>query len=144
MNETKNLAVYLAGFNAETYDRADDPSADRDGHVVTATVLKREGQDSSLVPVRVRVGHGVAPATAAALLRKMADLIESNGDILRASPGLALRRNPDGTAQRRRITPDALAAAAEQMDPQMRERYLDMLDRIRDQITDDPRPEDML
>lgn len=144
MSDSKHLAVYLTGFNAETYDRADDPSADSEGHVVTATVLRRETSDPGLVPVRVRVGHGVSPATAATLLRKIADLIERNGDMLSASPGLAIRRMPDGSAQRKRITPQSLLAMANQLDGPEREKLLEMLDQIRDQIVDEPRPEDML
>jgi hypothetical protein len=144
MSDSKHLAVYLAGFNAETYDRADDPSADADGHVVTATVLRRESSDAGLVPVRVRVGHGVSPATASALLRKMADMIERNTDMLRGSPGLALRRMPDGSTQRKRITPEGLLKMAMGMQGEERERLLEMLDQIREQIADDPQPGDML
>lgn len=143
MNE-RQIAVYISGFNAESYDRAGDPAADSDGHVITATVLKREGADHSLVPVRVRIGHGVSARTAATMLRKVADLVERNPDLLSAMPGFAVRRNPDGSAVRRRITPEGLMRAAEQLEGEDRERMLEMIDKIREQITDEPRPEDML
>jgi hypothetical protein len=142
--QARQLAIYLNGFNAETYDRADDPAADAQGHVVTATVLRRPIGDASLVPVRVRVGHGVSPATAAAMLRKMADLIEKNPDLLNAMPGLAVRRTADGGSERRRITPEGLAAFAATLGPDERDRMLEMIERIREQITDDPSPDDML
>jgi hypothetical protein len=144
MSGEKNIAVYLSGFNAETYDRADDPAADADGHVITATVLRRPTDDASMVPVRVRVGHGVASATAAGMLRKMADMIEENPDLLNGLPGFALRRNPDGGADRRRITPEGLLRMAEQLEGEERDRLLEMIDKIRDQITDEPSPGDML
>lgn len=144
MNDDKHIAIYINGFNAESYDRADDPAADPDGHVVTATVLRRPSGDPSLVPVRVRVGHGVSPATAVGMLRKMADLIESNPDLLAAMPGFAVRRTAGGGSERRRITPEGLAAFAEQLDGDERDRLLEMIERIRDQITDEPSPGDML
>lgn len=143
MNE-RQIAVYISGFNAESYDRPGDPAADAEGHVITATVLKREGVDPSLVPVRVRVGHGVSADTAVTMLRKIANLIERNPDLLSAMPGFAVRRAADGSAVRRRITPEGLMKAAEQLEGEDRDRMLEMLDKIRDQITDEPRPEDML
>lgn len=143
MNE-RQIAIYISGFNAESYDRADDPGVDADGHVITATVLRREAVDPSLVPVRVRIGHGVAPETASGMLRKIADMIDSAPELMRAMPGFAVRRNPDGTSTRRRITPEGLIQAASQMEGDERDRMLEMIDKIRDQIIDDPRPEDML
>lgn len=143
MNE-RQIAIYISAFNAESYDRPGDPAADADGHVIGATVLRREAVDASLVPLRLRIGHGVSPDTAVSMLRKIADMIEQNPDVLSAMPGFALRRAPDGSAVRRRITPEGLIKAAEQMDGEDRDRMLEMIDRIRDEITDEPRPEDML
>lgn len=144
MTQDRDIAIYLNGFNAETYDRADDPAADADGHVVSATVLRRPSAGESMVPVRVRIGHGVSGATAAGMLRKMADLIDQNPDLLNAMPGFAVRRTADGGSQRRRITPEGLAAFAASLDGEERDRVLDMIERIRDQITDEPSPDDML
>jgi len=144
MSQDKHIAIYLNGFNAETYDRADDPAADSDGHVISATVLRRPSDDSSMIPVRVRVGHGVSAATAAGMLRKMAAMIDQNPDLLNAMPGFAVRRTADGNSQRRRITPDGLAAFAASLEGEERDRVLDMIERIRDQITDEPSADDML
>jgi len=140
----RQIAVYMSGLNAESYDRADDPAADADGHVISATVLRRKAVDASLVPVRVRVGHGVSAETAASMLRKMADLIENNPEMLSAMPGFAIRRAADGSAIKRRITPEGLMQVAQQLEGDERERLLDMLEQIREEITEEPRPEDML
>lgn len=144
MNQERDIAIFMNGLNAESYDRADDPSADADGHVITATVLRGPRSDGSLVPVRVRIGHGVSGATASSMLRKMAVMIDENPDLLSGMPGLALRRKPGGGAERKRITPEGLRQAAEQLEGEDRDRLLAMIERIRDQITDELRPEDML
>ena len=144
MTDKRDIAIYLSGLNAETYDRADDPSADSEGHVITATVLRNSSSSGSMVPVRVRIDHGVSGATAASMLRKMAAVVEENPDLLSAMPGFALRRRPGGGADRKRITPEGLERMAEQLPGEERDRLLDMIDRIRDQIVDDPSPGDML
>ncbi len=144
MSSDRDIAIYLNGLNAETYDRADDPSADEDGHVVTATVLRGPRGDTSMVPVRVRIGHGVSVTTASGMLRKMADMIDDNPDLLSGMPGFALRRIPGGGAERKRITPEGLEQMADRLEGEDREKLLEMIDRIRDQITEDPSPDDML
>lgn len=138
----RHVAVYFSGINAETFDRAAEPSADEQGHVVTGSILRRSEPDPSLVPVRVRIAHGVAPATASSMLRKIADLIDRAPDYLSAPPGSAIRRMPDGSAVRKRLTPEGLLRAADEMDASERRRLIDMMDEIRMQITDDPPPED--
>ena len=59
MNETKQTAVYFAGINAETFDRPDEPTADADGHIINATILRREEAVHSLIPA---VRRGVRTA----------------------------------------------------------------------------------
>ena len=70
--DTNYLAAYLSGMNASTFDREDDPAVDEDGHVINGTIIRRIEDQGSMVPVRVRIGHGVASQTAAQMLRKMA------------------------------------------------------------------------
>ncbi len=136
----RQTAIYLAAHNAETLDRPGMHVADDDGHVVTGTILRRSPPDPSLVPVRARVAHGVAPTTAAAMLRKMADLLEQNPEFLSAEPGAAVRRLPDGTSIRKTITPESLISLAERMDADERSRLLNMLEKIRPAITEEERP----
>ncbi|MCA9297441.1 MAG: hypothetical protein KDA28_00160 [Phycisphaerales bacterium] len=124
------IIVHLSGVNAETFDRADDPTADEDGHVITASVVRLESE-TSLAPVRVRIGHGVAPDTAVAMLRKMAGLLEKNPDLLSADPGVVARRMPDGTTQRKHLTREDLEAAIESLDEADRKRLEAMLDILR-------------
>ncbi|MBL4590468.1 MAG: hypothetical protein JKY96_00770, partial [Phycisphaerales bacterium] len=71
-DHTNHLGVYFSGVNPETFDRDDDGAADPDGHLISGTVIKRPDETPSLVPVHVRVGHGVAAGTAATMLRKIA------------------------------------------------------------------------
>ncbi|MEL6740710.1 MAG: hypothetical protein AAFP26_08645 [Planctomycetota bacterium] len=145
MNETgddRMLAVYFSGLNAVTFDRVDEPTADAEGHVLTGTVLRREGPAvPDMVPLRVRVAHGVSPNTATTMLRKLADMIDQDASILSAVPGSAVRRMPDGSVVRKRITPESLMQLAESLSEDERQRLLDNLDRIRLELTDEQPPE---
>lgn len=134
---TSNIAIYLSGLNAETFDRQEDPTADEEGHLITGTVLRSEGPSTTLVPVRVRIAHGVSAQTAEAMLRKMADVIAREPSFLSAEPGSALRRLPDGGAIRKKLTPEGLEAVAEQLGDTDRKKFYEMFDRIRFQISDD-------
>jgi len=136
-HDTSKLAAYLSGFNASTIDREGDDSADEDGHVITGTIIYRPGEsESSLVPVRVRVGHGVGAATAAAMLRKMADMLEDQPAFLSDKPGAAVRRLPDGSSVKKQLTIRAMLEAADQMSDEERTKLHAMLDQIRVQIDD--------
>ncbi|MEZ6163242.1 MAG: hypothetical protein R3B67_02280 [Phycisphaerales bacterium] len=53
------------------------PRSARDGHVITGAIIRRLEDRGSLAPVRVRIRHGVAAQTAASMLRKMADMLET-------------------------------------------------------------------
>lgn len=151
-------AVFFVANNAETWAEtwpqrwSGDPNltpesvrdvadtADSDGHMVSAAVLRRGGPETPIAPVRAVVSHGVAPATAAAMLRKMADLIDRAPDVLSGEPGTSIRRLPDGTVRRVRVTLDALRGAADQVDDATRRKLLDALDELGPAI-DDPPPE---
>lgn len=137
MNELKQTAVYLAGINAVTFDRPDEPTADEDGHIINATILRREEPVQSLVPVRARVAHGVSPATAAAMLRKMADLIETSPELVNAEPGIAYRRMPDGSSVRKKLTPKTLLEAGRMLDEDDRKRLNELIERLRDDLPAD-------
>ncbi len=149
MSEKKVPAVFLIGNNAvswsEHWTGADlsgvgtgDGSADADGHVIAATVLRRVNEDSPMAPVRAVVSHGVAPATAVAMLRKMADLIERAPEVLSAEPGNSVRRQPDGGVHRTRVTLDALRQAAAMLDEETRAKLLASFDEIGPAIDDPP------
>ncbi|MEM9372007.1 MAG: hypothetical protein AAGA55_00045 [Planctomycetota bacterium] len=133
---TNHLAVYLSGLNAETYDKGDDPSTDDDGHVVTGTVIRRPEDPGSIVPVRVRVGHGVSAQTAASMLRKMADMLEREPTFLSDRAGAAIRRMPDGSAQRKQLTVEGMLEVARQMGEAEMQRLLANLPVLRTQIDD--------
>lgn len=135
-NETNHLAAYLSGLNAETIDRGDDASADGDGHVITGTIIKRPEDPGSLVPVRVRVGHGVSAQTAAAMLRKMADMLEKEPGFLSDRAGAAIRRQPDGSALRKQLTIQGMLEVARQMGEEEMQRLMANLPLIRVQIDD--------
>jgi len=134
----RQTAIYMAAHNAETLELASTTEPDEDGHIVTATVLRRSPPDPTLVPVRARVAHGVAPSTAASMLRKMADLVEQNPGFLSAEPGAAVRRLADGTSIRKRLTPEGIIALAATLEPAERDRLTRLLDQIRPAITDEP------
>ncbi len=135
---TNHLGVYFTGVNPETFDRDDDAIADEDGHLISGTVIKRPSENSSLVPVHVRVGHGVAAGTAATMLRKIADMIESNPTFTSSRAGSAIRKETDGSYTKRQLTIAGMLAAAEQMPPEDRARLHKIIDQIRIQI-DDPK-----
>lgn len=135
--QTNHLAAYLSGLNASTLDREGDPAVDADGHVITGTIIRRLEDQGSLAPVRVRIGHGVAAQTAAGMLRKMAEMLESQPDFLSQRAGAAVRRLPDGSTQRKQLTIKGMLAAADEMSPEERAKLHAMLDEIRIQI-DDP------
>lgn len=135
-SDTNHLAIYLSGLNAETYERPDDPSADADGHVINGTIIKRPEDPGSIVPVRVRIGHGVSAQTAAKMLRKMADMLEKQPDFLSDRAGAAIRRLPDGTAMRKQLTVQAMLEVAEQLGAEEKQRLLANLPVIRVQIDD--------
>jgi len=136
--DTNHLAAYLSGMNAVTIDRDDDPAVDAEGHVINGTIIRRLEDQGSLVPVRVRIGHGVAAQTAAAMLRKMADMLEDQPSFLSERAGAAIRRLPDGTSQRKQLTIEGMLAAAEELSAEERAKLHAMLDVIRIQI-DDPK-----
>lgn len=140
--QTNHLAAYLSGLNASTLDREDDPAVDAEGHVVTGTIIRRLEDQGSMAPVRVRIGHGVAPQTAAAMLRKMADMLEDQPDFLSQRAGAAVRRMPDGSTQRKQLTIRGMLAAAEEMSPEERKKLHAMLDEIRVQIDDPDKGDD--
>ncbi|MFK7758992.1 MAG: hypothetical protein AB8C13_03475 [Phycisphaerales bacterium] len=137
-HNTANLAAYFSGLNAATMDREDDPSADNDGHVITGTIINRPDSESTIVPVRVRVGHGVAAQTASEMLRKMADMIDQNPEFLSEKPGAAIRRLPDGTNVKKQLTIEGMLAVAQTLSEEDRNKLFSMLDQIRVQI-DDPK-----
>jgi hypothetical protein len=136
--DTNHLAAYLSGMNAATFDRDDDPAVDADGHVINGTIIRRPEDQGSLVPVRVRIGHGVAAQTAASMLRKIADMLEDQPTFLNERAGAAIRRLPDGSSQRKQLTIEGMLAAAEQLSVEERNKLHAMLDVIRIQI-DDPK-----
>tara|TARA_R110000782_G_scaffold13976_2_gene40899 strand:- start:1576 stop:2079 length:504 start_codon:yes stop_codon:yes gene_type:complete len=134
--DTNHLAVYLSGLNAETYERGDDPSADSDGHVINGTIIRRPEDPGSIVPVRVRIGHGVSSQTAARMLRKMAEMLEKEPDFLSDRAGAAIRRMPDGTATRKQLTVQSMLEVAEQLGEEEKQRLIANLPVIRVQIDD--------
>lgn len=141
MNMTdKQIAIYISGINVETFDKLDEPTADADGHVIHATVLKHDGPTGNLVPVKIRIDHGVAPATAAAMLRKAADMIERTPDMLSADPGTAIRRLPDGSSVRKKLTPARLLEAGKLLDEEDRKRLIDLVERLRADLPPDDEP----
>jgi hypothetical protein len=136
--DTNYLAAYLSGMNAATFDRDEDPAVDADGHVINGTIIRRPEDQGSLVPVRVRIGHGVAAQTAASMLRKIADMLEDQPTFLNERAGAAIRRLPDGSSQRKQLTIEGMLAAAEELSVEERNKLHSMLDQIRIQI-DDPK-----
>lgn len=132
-----HLAVYFTGGHAVTADLGLDGVADADGHVITGAVFRRDGAVSPVAPLSVRVSHGCAPATAAAMLRKTADLIERAPGLLSGRPGRSARRGPDGSAIERQITVEALLAQAEALRPDLRDALFDALDRLRAALSED-------
>lgn len=139
----RQIAVYLTAQNVVSVELPiEGDVADTDGHVVTGTVLRRRGVDRTLVPVRARIAHGVAPQTAAAMLRKMADMVEADPNFLSGPPGTAVRRTPEGEHIRKHLTPEALLAAAEGLDEEDREKLLSMMGEIRLELTDPEQPRD--
>jgi len=133
----RQVAIFLSAVNAETYEKLGDESADSEGHIVSGAVLRRKSVDRSYVPVRVRVAHGVASATAVAMLRKMADLIEGEPDFLSSVPGTAIRRLPDGGSVRKQLTPEGILEAADRLDKDDRLRLMAMMEEIRLELTDE-------
>lgn len=140
-HDPSNLAAYFSGLNASTIDREDDPSTDEDGHVITGTIVNRPGAETTVAPVRVRVGHGVGAQTASQMLRKMADMIDQNPEFLSETPGSAIRRLPDGSNLKKKLTIEGMKEVAEQLSVEERNRFYKMLDQIRVQIDDQDRPE---
>ena len=140
-HDPSNLAAYFSGINASALDREDDPSADEDGHVISGTIINRPDSESSIAPVRVRVGHGVGAQTASQMLRKMADMIDGNPEFLSDKPGSAMRRMPDGSNLKKQLTIEGMLAVAEQLSEGDRNRLYKMLDQIRVQIDDQDSPE---
>lgn len=134
--DTNHLAIYLSGLNAETHDRGEDPGVDEDGHVITGTIIKRPEDPGSIVPVRVRVGHGVSAQTAATMLRKMADMLEQEPTFLSDRAGAAVRRQPDGSVQRKQLTIEGMIEVAKQLGEAEMQRLIANLPVIRVQIDD--------
>ncbi|MFT5422674.1 MAG: hypothetical protein ACI89L_000439 [Phycisphaerales bacterium] len=135
--DERQVAIFLSAVNAETYEKLGDESADAQGHIVSGAVLRRKSVDRSYVPVRVRVAHGVASATAVAMLRKMADLIEGEPDFLSSVPGTAIRRLPDGSSVRKTLTPEGILEAADRLDKDDRLRLMAMMEEIKLELTDE-------
>ncbi len=131
------ISIYLVGYNAESLDRLDDPTADADGHVITASVMRREDMQTPISPVNVRISHGSSPATIATMLRKMADMIEASPELVNAGPGTAARRMPDGTVRTKHVTIEQFEAAAEHLPDDQREQLLAIMDRLRRAIADE-------
>ncbi len=139
-HDPAHLAAYFSGLNASALDREEDPTTDEDGHLITGTIINRPDSESSMVPVRVRVGHGVGSQTASMMLRKMADMIDQSPEFLSDRPGAALRRLPDGTNIKKQLTIEGMLAMAEQLSTEDRDRLYKMLDQIRVQIDDQDPP----
>lgn len=131
------IAIYLVGYNAESLDRQDDPTADADGHVISASIMRREDTQSPISPVNVRISHGASPATVASMLRKMAEMVEAAPEIVNALPGTAARRMPDGTVATKRVTIEQFEAAAESLPDEQRDQLLSIMDRLRRAISDE-------
>jgi len=129
--------LFLAGHNAESIELADHPHADEQGHFIGGSVLFVTRNKGDLTPVRALVGHGVAPETAAQMLRKMADLIEIAPDLVSGQPGTHVRRLPDGEILRDRLTVDGILAKLDQLPPDMRDRLVDSIDQIRRALGED-------
>lgn len=132
------IAIYLVGYNAESLDRQDDPSADADGHVISASVMRREDLETPISPVNVRISHGASPATVASMLRKMAEMVEASPDLVNALPGTAARRMPDGSVRTKRVTIAQFEAAAEHLPADQRDQLLAIMDKLRRAIEDEP------
>lgn len=130
--------VCLSGYNAETVDAPSGPEPDGDGHIVSGTVVGRPDASGpgSLAPVRAVVAHGVAASTAAAMLRKMADLVESAPELLSETPGFGARQTGPGTADRVRITPEDLERLVQKAPEGVRERLVRALDDLRRSLRD--------
>jgi hypothetical protein len=128
--ERKDIVVQLSAVNAATVDREGDALADAEGHVVTASVVRSRSAALSPAPVRAQVDHGVSAASAASMLRKMANLVEAGPGILSAEPGTGTRLRPDGSVETKRITPEQLRDAAKQFDGEIARRLLDVADLI--------------
>jgi hypothetical protein len=133
------IAIYLVGYNAESLDRQDDPTADDDGHVISASVMRREDTQSPISPVNVRISHGASPATVAAMLRKMAEMVEKAPGIVNSLPGTAARRMPDGTVATKRVTIEQFQQAAAHLPDDQRDQLLSIMDRLRRAIADEER-----
>ena len=129
-DERKDIIVQLSAVNAATVDREGDVLADAEGHVVTASVVRTRGTTASPAPVRAQIDHGVSSATAAAMLRKMANLVEAGPGVLSAEPGTGTRLRPDGSVETKRITAEQLREAAKQFDGEIARRLLDVADLI--------------
>ncbi|MEM0982960.1 MAG: hypothetical protein AAGI17_03315 [Planctomycetota bacterium] len=114
--------VFIVGHNAESLGLQDHPSADSDGHLLSASVLMMTRSKGDLSPVRVLVGHGVAPETASAMLRKMADLVERAPEILNQDAGATVRALPDGTVSRVQLDLESILTTLDQMPPEIRGR----------------------
>lgn len=131
------IAIYLVGYNAESLDRADDPSADAEGHVISASVMRREELQTPISPVNVRISHGASPATVASMLRKMASMVESAPELVNAMPGTAARRMPDGSVRTKRVTIEQFEAAVDHLPADQRDQLLSIMDQLRRAIEDD-------
>jgi len=138
--DTNYLAAYISGMNASTFDREDDPAVDEDGHVINGTIIRRIDDQGSMVPVRVRIGHGVSAQTASQMLRKIADMLENQPTFLNDRAGASIRRLPDGTSQRKQLTVEGMLAASEELSVEERNKLHAMLDQIRIQIDDPKKP----
>lgn len=136
-----HVGVFISGHNAESFEHAEHVEGDADGHVISGSVLRFQAMSTPLAPVQARVAHGCSVATAAAMLRKMADLIERAPEVLSGEPGWQVRRERDGGVARRRVTIEGLRAVAEDLDPGLRAWLLSRLDEIGPAIGDAGGPE---
>lgn len=131
------IAIYLVGYNAESLDRQDDPTADSDGHVISASVMRREDTQTPISPVNVRISHGASPQTISTMLRKMADMVDTEPAIVNAMPGTAARRMPDGSVHTKTVTIEQFEQAAEHLPEDQRDQLLSIMDKLRKAIQRD-------
>ncbi len=131
------IAIYLVGYNAESLDRADDPTADAEGHVISASVMRREEPQTPISPVNVRISHGASAGTVVSMLRKMAAMIDAAPELVNATPGTAARLLPDGTVRTKRVTIEHIEAAVEHLPADQRDQLLSIMDKLRRALEDD-------
>lgn len=124
------VSIFFSGQIATELNVPDEPTADEDGHIVGGTVMRRTEPDGPTAPVSARISHGVSPLTAAAMLRKMAEVIEGDPSILSGRPGHMARRLPGGSVVSKHLTAERVLADAEKLDPDTQQQMIGILRRI--------------